>query len=41
LVDLESARDLVERATLAGGGHVDIPVAGLILASRAVALGRG
>jgi NAD(P)-dependent dehydrogenase (short-subunit alcohol dehydrogenase family) len=41
LVDLESARDLVERATLAGGGHVDIRVAGLILASRAVALGRG
>ena len=24
LVDLESARDLVERATLAGDGHVDI-----------------
>jgi NAD(P)-dependent dehydrogenase (short-subunit alcohol dehydrogenase family) len=42
LADLESARDLVEWATLAGDGHVDILVADLIeiLASRAVALGR-
>jgi NAD(P)-dependent dehydrogenase (short-subunit alcohol dehydrogenase family) len=43
LVGLESARDLVEWATLAGDGRAGILVAGLtgIPASRAVALGRG
>jgi NAD(P)-dependent dehydrogenase (short-subunit alcohol dehydrogenase family) len=43
LVGLESARDLVEWATLAGDGHAGILVADLteIPASRAVALGRG
>ena len=34
LADLESARDLVERATLAGDGHVDILVADLIVDPR-------
>jgi hypothetical protein len=43
LVGLESARDLVEWATLAGDGRAGILVADLteIPASRAVALGRG
>jgi NAD(P)-dependent dehydrogenase (short-subunit alcohol dehydrogenase family) len=43
LVGLESARDLVERATLAGDGRAGILVADLteIPASRAVALGCG
>ncbi|HXT89480.1 MAG TPA: hypothetical protein VN714_09495 [Trebonia sp.] len=43
LVGLESARDLLEWATLAGDGRAGILVAGLaeIPASRAVALGRG
>ena len=43
LVGLESARDLLEWATLAGDGRAGILVAGLteIPASRAVALGCG